>query len=75
VEKIEGMADHDIQLLKEALPPIRAYDANGNFNQQWYLARTICLDNHEREFRMYVYEDGSYQIAHLWSREPMLGSW
>jgi hypothetical protein len=73
------MADHDIQLLKDASGPRRAYDNNGNFYQQWYLQQTKCFDfykdHYEKEFRLYVYEDGSYQLTTLWQREILFGSW
>lgn len=71
--------DHDLELLSDARGPIKVFDANGNYKLNWYEYRVQCFDfyndRHKKEFRLFVYEDGSYQLAYLWRKECLISSW
>ena len=72
------MADHDLQLLKDARGPIKAFDQNGNYRKNWYENRIKCYDfykDRHKEYRLFLYHDGSYQLAYLWDREIITSSW
>jgi hypothetical protein len=57
----------------------KVFDADGNFNVKWYEERMKCYDFYndrgKKEFRMYSYADGSFQMSYLSAREAILGSW
>lgn len=71
--------NHDLDLLADAKGVKKVFDADGNFNSKWYEERLKCYDfyNHKgnKEYRMFIYSDGSYQMSYLGKREPLLGGW
>jgi len=73
--------NHDLELLADAREKglKKVFDADGNFNVKWYEERMKCYDFYndrgKKEFRMYAYEDGSFQMSYLYTREAILGSW
>ena len=71
--------NHDLELVSDAKKIIKVFDANGNFHVHWYEQRVKCFDFYndrgEKEFRLYTYKDGSFQMSYLHKREALLGSW
>lgn len=71
--------NHDLQLLADARGIKKAFDKDGNFNVRWYEERVRCYDFYNdrgnKEFRLYAYSDGSFQMSYLSKREALLGSW
>lgn len=71
--------NHDIELMANAKIIVKAFDADGNFNTRWYEQRIKCFDFYNdrgrKEFRLYTYTDGSFQMSYLNKREALLGSW
>lgn len=71
--------NHDLQLLADARGLRKVFDANGNFNIRWYEERVRCYDFYndrgKKEFRLYTYADGSFQMSYLSKREALSGSW
>lgn len=71
--------NHDLDLISDARGLKKAFDNNGNFNVRWYEERMKCYDFYndrgKKEFRGYIYSDGSFQMSYLNKREALQGSW
>ncbi len=71
--------NHDLELIADARGVTKVFDANGNFNVLWYEQRLKCYDFYndrgKKEYRLYLYSDGTFQMSYLGKREAILGSW